>query len=47
MPMLAISGIRDSVRRRNAKRKAVQQSMIKAVVVDLADWRERHFGRAG
>lgn len=39
------SDIRDSVRRRNAKRKAVQQSMVKVVVVDLGEWRDRHFGR--
>ncbi|MEF9418102.1 MULTISPECIES: hypothetical protein [Xanthomonas] len=39
------SDIRDSVRRRNAKRKAVQQSMVKVVVVDLGEWRNRHFGR--
>lgn len=37
--------IRDSVRRRNANRKAVQQSMGKVVVVDLGEWRDRHFGR--
>ncbi|KQR07524.1 hypothetical protein [Xanthomonas arboricola] len=37
--------IRNSVRRRNANRKAVQQSMVKVVVVDLGEWRDRHFGR--
>lgn len=37
--------IRASVRRRNAKRKAVQHSMVKVVVVDLGQWRERHFGK--
>lgn len=41
------SDLRDATRARNAKRKAVQQSMVKVVVVDLGDWRERHFGRAG
>ncbi|WP_323563319.1 hypothetical protein [Xanthomonas campestris] len=39
------SDLRDATRARNAKRKAVQQSMVKVVVVDLGDWRERHFGR--
>lgn len=38
--------IRHSVRRRNAKRKAVQQSMVKVVVVDLGEWREHHFGHS-
>ncbi|WP_435015154.1 hypothetical protein [Xanthomonas arboricola] len=40
------SDIRDSARNLNAKRKAVQQSMVKVVVVDLGEWRERHFGRS-
>lgn len=39
--------LRDSARARNAAQKARQQSMVKVVVVDLGDWRERHFGRAG
>lgn len=39
--------LRDSARARNAARKARQQSMVKVVVVNLGDWRERHFGRAG
>jgi len=40
--------LRDATRARNAARKARQQSMVKVVVVDLGDWRERHFGtRAG
>ena len=29
---------------RNAARKARQQSLVKVVVVDLGEWRERHFG---
>ncbi|WP_164738701.1 hypothetical protein [Xanthomonas euvesicatoria] len=37
--------IRASVRRRNAKRKAVQHSLVKVVVVDLGEWREQHFGK--
>nr|WP_244668044.1 hypothetical protein [Xanthomonas phaseoli] len=37
--------IRASVRRRNAKRKAVQQSLVKVVVMDLGEQRERHFGK--
>jgi hypothetical protein len=42
------SDLRDRTRARNARRKAVRQQMVKVVVVDLADWRERHFGtRAG
>ncbi|MCC8484903.1 hypothetical protein VDG62_15475 [Xanthomonas campestris pv. raphani] len=40
------SDLRDAPRARNAKRKGVQQSMVKVVVVDLGDWRERHFGRS-
>lgn len=39
--------LRDAARARNAARKVRQQSMVKVVVVDLGDWRERHFGRAG
>ncbi len=40
--------LRDATRARNVARKARQQSMVKVVVVDLGDWRERHFGtRAG
>ncbi|AOY65995.1 hypothetical protein XEUV354_17370 [Xanthomonas euvesicatoria] len=35
--------IRASVRRRNAKRKAVQQSLVKVVVMDLGEQREQHF----
>ena len=42
------SDSRDATRKRNAARKARQQSMVKVVVVDLGEWRERHFGtRAG
>ncbi|WP_372165789.1 DUF3693 domain-containing protein [Xanthomonas euvesicatoria] len=37
--------IRASVRRRNAKRKAVQQSLVKVVVMDLGEQREQHFGK--
>ena len=36
--------LRDATRKRNAARKAGQRSMVKVVVVDLGDWRERHFG---
>ncbi|WP_230938693.1 DUF3653 domain-containing protein [Xanthomonas translucens] len=36
--------LRDAARNRNHARKARQQSMVKVVVVDLASWRERHFG---
>ena len=39
--------LRDTVRTRKAARKARQQEMVKVVVVNLGDWRERHFGRAG
>lgn len=35
---------RDAARRRNQKR--VSSGMVKVVVVDLADWQARHFGRA-
>ena len=35
--------LRDATRKRNAARKARQQSMVKVVVVDLGEWRERHF----
>ena len=42
------SDLRDATRKRNAARKARQQSLVKVVVVDLGEWRERHFGtRAG
>ncbi|PPU91426.1 hypothetical protein XalbCFBP2523_14775 [Xanthomonas albilineans] len=37
--------LRDSARARNKARKARQQAMVKVVVVDLATWRDRHFGR--
>jgi hypothetical protein len=37
----------DALRRGNNARKARQQASVKVIVVDLADWRERHFGRAG
>lgn len=30
---------------RKAREKAVRQQAVKVVVVDLADWQERHFGR--
>lgn len=36
--------LRDATRKKNAARKARQQSMVKVVVVDLGEWRERHFG---
>ncbi|WP_185910730.1 hypothetical protein [Xanthomonas cerealis] len=36
--------LRDATRNRNLARKARQQSMVKVVVVDLASWRDRHFG---
>jgi len=39
--------LRDATRARNNARKARQQALVKVVVVDLGDWRERHFGRAG
>ncbi|MEN4903347.1 DUF3653 domain-containing protein [Luteimonas sp. TWI1437] len=35
----------ERARLRNASRKARQQ-VVKVVVVDLRDWRERHFGRS-
>lgn len=38
--------LRDATRARNKARKAGQQSMVKVVVVDLGEFRERHFGRA-
>lgn len=40
--------LRDATRKRNEARKARQRDLVKVVVVDLGDWRERHFGtRAG
>lgn len=39
--------LRDAARTRNTARKARQQSIVKVVVVDLGDWRDRHFGKAG
>jgi hypothetical protein len=36
--------LRDAARNRNLARKARQQSIVKVVVVELAAWRERHFG---
>ena len=35
---------RDGARARNASRKAVRRELVKVVVVDLDDWRRRHFG---
>lgn len=34
----------ERARARNAKRKAVRQELVKVVVVELDDWRRRHFG---
>lgn len=39
--------LRDTARARNAASKASQQSLVKVIVVNLCDWRERHFGKAG
>lgn len=36
--------LRDSLRKRNAARK-VRQQMVKVVVVNLSDYRDRHLGR--
>lgn len=35
--------LRDATRARNTRRKAGQQ-LVKVVVVNLGEWRERHFG---
>lgn len=34
----------ERARGRNASRKAVRRELVKVVVVDLDDWRRRHFG---
>lgn len=34
----------EAARARNASRKARQRELVKVVVVDLDDWRRRHFG---
>lgn len=40
----ALEARRDAARRRNEKR--VSRMPVKVIVVDLADWQTRHFGRA-
>ena len=32
---------------KECRKQQVSKKMVKVVVVDLEDWRERHFGRAG
>lgn len=39
--------LRDSARKRRHSQRTQKRSMVKVVVVDLDDWRDRHFGRAG
>lgn len=34
----------ERARARNASRKAVRRELVKVVVVELDDWRRRHFG---